>query len=240
MSPVHVTDNIPAYVLGILEDTERAEVILHLESCPECKAELHAYQAVVDQLPMAVVERTPPRRLRAAILQSAAAKAEGNRKLRTGWRTWFARPLNPLAGLIGLVLILVLGAFNIVQWQQAQQAAVQPVASFSDFRLVAMIPPDSIGQNTTGVLVINREGTLGTLVVDGLTKLDASQQYQLWLIKDGVRTNGGVFSVFGSGYGYLYVRSPDPLGSYSSFGVTIEPKGGSPGPTGKKVLGGNS
>ncbi len=240
MSPAHVTENIPAYVLGILEETERDEVTLHLESCPECKAELHAYQAVVDQLPMAVSERTPPRRLRAAILQSAAAQAEEKRKQVPGWRAWFARPLNPLAGLIGLVLILVLGAFNIVQWQQAQQAAVQPVASFSDFRLVAMNPLDSIGQTTTGVLVINREGTLGTLVVDGLDKLDPSQQYQLWLIKDGNRTSGGVFSVFGSGYGYLYIRSPDPLGTYTSFGVTIEPKGGSPGPTGKKVLGGNS
>jgi anti-sigma-K factor RskA len=102
-----------------------------------------------------------------------------------------------------------------------------------------MTSPDANNKIATGILVINQEGTLGTLVVNGLTKLDPSQQYQIWLIKDGIRTSGGVFSVFGSGYGYLYIRSPEPLGSYTSFGVTIEPKGGSPGPTGDKVLGGN-
>ncbi|RJQ80137.1 MAG: anti-sigma factor [Desulfobacteraceae bacterium] len=34
--------------------------------------------------------------------------------------------------------------------------------------------------------------------------------------------------------------SPRPLNSYRTFGITIEPRGGSPGPTGSKVLGGLS
>ena len=237
MNPAHVTDDIPAYALGILEEAERAEISLHLETCPECREELRSYQAVAEQLPMAAAQRTPPRRLRAAILQ-AAVQAEETRQARPGLFAWLSRPLNPVFGLVGLVLIVILGAFNIYQWQRAQQAAAGP-ATFSEFRLVAMTPPEPTGQNTSGVLVINQGGTLGTLVVDGLTRLDETQQYQLWLIKDGVRTSGGVFSVFGSGYGYLYIRSPEPLGSYTSFGVTIEPKGGSPGPTGEKVLGGS-
>ncbi len=237
MSPAHVTDNIPAYALGILEETERAEVTLHLESCPACREELRSYMAVVDQLPMAVPQRTPPRRLRAAILQAAVSQAEAPPRRRSGLLAWFARPINPLVGLIGLVLIVLLAGFNLYQWQQAQHTT--DTSKFSEFSLVAMTPPASNNKNATGILVINEEGTLGTLVVNGLNKLDPSQQYQMWLIKDGIRTSGGVFSVFGSGYGYLYIRSPQPLGSYTSFGVTIEPKGGSPGPTGDKVLGGS-
>ena len=237
MSATHVTDDIPAYALGILEDTERAKITLHLESCPACSEELRAYLAVVDQLPMAVPQRAPPKRLRAAILQAAAAQADETPRQRSGLLAWLARPLNPLMGLVGLVLIVVLVGFNIFQWQQAHQTSEN--SQFSSFSLVAMTPPDSNNKEATGILVINEEGKLGTLVVNGLTKLDPSLQYQMWLIKDGVRTSGGVFSVFGSGYGYLYIRSPEPLGSYTSFGVTIEPKGGSPGPTGDKVLGGN-
>jgi anti-sigma-K factor RskA len=239
MSSAHVTDNIPAYALGILEETERGEVARHLENCPACRAELHSYQAVVDQFSMAPTLRTPPKRLRASILQAAAAQAEETEKRRPAWLAWFARPLNPWVGLVGLILIVILGAINILQWQRAQQAAVPEPFTFSEFRLVAMQPPMSGGTSASGVLLINKEGTLGTLVVNGLTKLDPSQQYQLWLIKDGNRTSGGVFSVYGSGYGYLGVHSPDPLDSYTSFGVTIEPKGGSPGPTGEKVLGGS-
>jgi anti-sigma-K factor RskA len=59
----------------------------------------------------------------------------------------------------------------------------------------------------------------------------------LWLIQDGQRTSGGVFSVSDEGYGSLWISSPEPLATYSAFGITIEPAGGSPGPTGDKVLG---
>jgi anti-sigma-K factor RskA len=89
-----------------------------------------------------------------------------------------------------------------------------------------------------GVIVISADGDHGTLVVDNLPSLQAGKQYQLWLIDDGKRTDGGVFSVDKDGYGSLWVSSPRPLVSYASFGVTIEPQGGSPGPTGQKVLGG--
>jgi anti-sigma-K factor RskA len=88
------------------------------------------------------------------------------------------------------------------------------------------------------MLVVSQDGEHGTLVVDGLPALDEMSQYQLWLIRDEQRTNGGIFSVDEEGYGNLWVSSPEPLLSYSAFGITVEPAGGSPGPTGVKVLGG--
>ena len=88
------------------------------------------------------------------------------------------------------------------------------------------------------MLVISSDGEHGTLVVDGLPPLDASQQYQLWLIQDGQRTSGGIFSVDGEGYGSLWITSPKPLISYQAVGITVEPAGGSPAPTGERVLGG--
>jgi anti-sigma-K factor RskA len=59
------------------------------------------------------------------------------------------------------------------------------------------------------------------------------------LIRDGQRTNGGVFSVNPDGYASLELYSPLPLIQYQAIGITIEPWGGSPGPTGPKVLGGD-
>lgn len=92
--------------------------------------------------------------------------------------------------------------------------------------------------NATGLLVISLDGMHGTMVVDQLPVLGEAEQYQLWLIQDGERTSGGVFSVDTQGYKSLYIDSPEPLASYSAFGITVEPAGGSPGPTGEKVLGG--
>jgi hypothetical protein len=70
-------------------------------------------------------------------------------------------------------------------------------------------------------LVISKDGKQGTLVVDDLPGLPADQQYQLWLIQNGERTSGGVFSTDESGYGYLEIHAPQPLVSFESFGVTI-------------------
>jgi anti-sigma-K factor RskA len=75
------------------------------------------------------------------------------------------------------------------------------------------------------------------LVVDHLPPLDPAHQYQLWLIQDGQRTSGAVFSVNPEGYGSVWVSSPQPLANYSAFGVSIEPAGGSLAPTGARVLG---
>ena len=105
-------------------------------------------------------------------------------------------------------------------------------------QVVAMVGTDA-APAAVGTLVISGDGEYGTLAVDGLAALDPDHQYQLWLIRDGQRTSGGVFSVNPEGYGALWISSPEPLSSYPAFGITIEPEGGSPGPTGDKVLGGS-
>jgi anti-sigma-K factor RskA len=103
-------------------------------------------------------------------------------------------------------------------------------------QVVAMLGTE-VAPAATGMLVISEDGEYGTLVVDGLPALDPAHQYQLWLIRDGQRTSGGLFSVNPEGYGSLWVSSPEPLSSYPAFGITVEPVGGSTGPTGEKVLG---
>lgn len=238
MNTMHVIEFIPAYVLGILPDDEREGVSKHLERCLSCQVELHAYQSVVDHLPQTVSQHNPPQRLRAAILQKAAAQEISAQPARPSWWAWLSRPLNPLVGLVGLLVIVALAGLNILQMQQAQHPAVSSATAVpTNFHLVKLAPPQGTGP--TGMLVISDDGNFGTLVVDGLTVLNSNQQYQLWLVKDGKRTSGGVFSVEASGYGMMQVDSPQPLNTYQSFGITVEPFGGSPGPTGQKVLGGN-
>jgi len=92
-------------------------------------------------------------------------------------------------------------------------------------------------QQATGFIIADARNQQNLLVVHDLPSLPEAQQYQLWLIKDGHRTSGAVFSVSPAGYGWTEITAPLPLSDYASFGVTIEPAGGSPGPTGAKVLG---
>ncbi len=132
--------------------------------------------------------------------------------------------------------VFIRSAFgNLFFWQQWNRSQSAVPDSLLSVRLEGTGP----APGATGVLVISRGGEYGTLIVDGLPALNASQQYQLWLILDGQRTSGGVFAVNPEGYGSLKVLSPKPLNAYQAVGVTIEPAGGSPRPTGEKVLGGN-
>jgi anti-sigma-K factor RskA len=136
--------------------------------------------------------------------------------------------------MVSLALLVALAVVNLTLRQQINASKVES----GRMRIVTLEGTDA-APDATGTLVLSENGEYGTLVVDGLPHLDAAHQYQLWLIKDGQRTDGGVFSVSYTGYGALEVSSPDPLSSYPAFGVTIEPAGGSPGPTGDKVLGGS-
>lgn len=90
----------------------------------------------------------------------------------------------------------------------------------------------------SGLVVISLNGQHGTLVVDRLPIIDMEQRYQLWLVRAGQRDRGAVFSVNKDDYGSVWVSSPEPLSSYSTFDVTIEPAGGSSSLTGAKVLSG--
>ena len=131
--------------------------------------------------------------------------------------------------MASLVLVIALIASNLWWWRQTSQTSVM--------RTVTLSGTETAPQ-ASGTVIMSVDGDHGALVVDGLAVLDADHQYQLWLIKDGQRTSGGVFSVDDEGYAVLWVSAPASLSSFDAVGVTVEPAGGSPSPTGEKVLGG--
>jgi anti-sigma-K factor RskA len=234
----HVTELIPAYVLDCLDQEEAVYVKEHLAACLACQTELHSYQAVADQLPLMVAQVEPPLRVKGALMARIQAAAPD--KAAGGLSFWqrisgFTQRLSPAWTMASLVLILILAASNLLLWRQVNQLSTpQP-----DVMRVVTLNGTGIAPQATALLVISLDGEHGTLVVDNLPDLSDQQQYQLWLIdENGNRVSGGVFSVK-KGYGSVWVKSPQPLKSYPAFGVTVEPWGGSPEPTGDRVLGGD-
>jgi anti-sigma-K factor RskA len=240
LNHVHVIEALPAYVLGSLDEEEAIQVTEHLDSCPECRAELLSYQAVADRLALAAPDAVPPANLKQQILkQLQTPRLEPTAGPRRSWwqrMTGLFQRAAPVWGLASLALVALLVLSNVWWWQRANQQG-RPVTP-GGMQTVAMVGTDA-APAAVGTLVISDDGEYGTLVVDGLPALDPDHQYQLWLIRDGQRISGGVFSVNSEGYGALWISSPEPLSSYPAFGITIEPEGGSPSPTGEKVLGGS-
>jgi len=227
----HFFDLLPAYALGCLDGEDDLRVAEHLAACKLCRGELERYRSLVADLPFAVAESDPPPRLKETILQrarQARGMATAAPKI-----PWWQRV--PSWSMVSLVLILALGASNLLLWGRLNTLEIRQRTSLRTI----LLQGTTSAPNATGMLVISLDGSHGTLVVDRLPILSESQQYQLWLIRDGKRTSGGVFSVDEKGYKGMYIKSPEPLDTYTGVGITVEPSGGSPGPTGEKVLGGN-
>ena len=240
LNETHAIELLPAYALGSLDAEEATEVAAHLAVCPVCRSELASYQAVADRLALAVPDAVPPAALKQQLLgrlQTPHATPAPEAR-RPWWQALVGRiqSLSPAWGVATVTLLVVLVASNLVWWQQSNRH--EPAVSANSMQVVAMAGTDA-APDAEGTLVISGDGEYGTLVVDGLPALDQAHQYQLWLIRGEQRTSGGVFSVNEEGYGALLISSEAPLSSYPSFGITIEPAGGSPGPTGDKVLGGS-
>lgn len=238
MNPeTHVTEQLAAYALNILDAPETAQVKAHLATCAACRAELDAYQEVTGLLTLAAPIVVPPVDLKTRLMQEIGAeKVVGETAVSTpqkprqpfNWRGWFQkRPIWQPA--LALVLILLL----ISNFQLRRQLdAIRTPANFG----TVILNSEASGE-ATGLIIISADGEYGTLVVQNLPHLPESQAYQLWLIKDGQRTSGGLFNVSQDGYLAKIIYSPEPLAHYQNFGITIEPAAGSPGPTGAKVLG---
>lgn len=161
---------------------------------------------------------------------------------------------SPAFSAAALVLVLAFGIWNLMlQNQLVQQAAEtrQMAAELGRQRafLTTLAYSESaprrlwgteIASQAVGRLYGGPDEFTFVMVTYDLPKLPPDKVYQLWLIDpSGNRTNGGTFTVDDEGRGWLISHAPQGLGNYKTMGVTIEPYGGSPGPTGAKMLGGN-
>jgi hypothetical protein len=91
----------------------------------------------------------------------------------------------------------------------------------------------------SGKCFVKQKGETKQLVlqVNGLKSSSGDWAYQVWLIKEGVRYNGGTFRVNDKGDGVLTYDLAGAVSSFEAVGITLEPDAQGTKPRGKKVLG---
>lgn len=231
----HVVDMLPGFVLEALTDEETSQVAEHLAACQFCRVELARIQQVADNLPLALSQTAPPARVKNQLmdtLHSQRQKIVPSKPL-TEWQKLINFIRKPLPAFT-LTLIVLMAVVNLFLWRQL---SLNSQLTNTPMRVVALANTQN-APGAMGTLIMDTTGDYGTLVVDNLAMLTSREQYQIWLTKSGTRVSGGVFSVNTDGYASLEIIAPGPLAEYDAVGITVEPYGGSPGPTGAKVLGG--
>lgn len=241
-------ETIPLLALGGLDSDTRAQLEQHLAICPACRAQLAEYAFVAQELCLQV----PPLSIAPEFEAKLAAQLSqpSNRTIRSDAKTQTSAPKGfwrqparlsrfavALMVLIGLVLFGVV-VVSETQMQTTRAAKPQPVTQAYALENLKLVPLTGTNNGPDGYIYLAPNNPTAMLWLTKMDALDANHAYQLWLIQDGTRTNGGTFRPGNDGRAILFVNAPEPWSTYQEIGVTVEPVGGSAKPTTPRVLGG--
>ena len=249
MNDEHVDDLIDLYALGALEPGEQRVVDSHIQECARCRALVDERRRLVALLAWTPEQRAPRPGLEQNIRRRIEdLQRQGRRELPPPRRwlslgSWWPGSSRWVGLAAAALALLLLAGWNVrlqrqlttLSAQVARQQELVDILHAPDVRLITMAPQPAAPQ-ARGTLIINPDSTDAYLVAAGLPRLPDDRVYQLWLSAGEERTNAGLFRGDEQGEATLRIRSPEPLAQYSGCGITVEPAGGSPRPTGDRVL----
>lgn len=229
-------DYLLDYLNGTLSIDEVQQFEEHLKTCTECQEIVEA----TGQLPYLADPVEPPTAMKARILANVfeeepvqdnptvalkpAMSAIPIRKNKSRRNTW--KPL-----LAAVLLLSLLG--NGYAFFQLSDKEGGPETAIQSFQL----EPNAAFSGTATAELIEEDGLVNLVVqADRLAELDASQVYQVWLIKDGKPIPAGAFSPNPNGEGASYYQLEETAAEWDTIAVTLEPKAGNQLPEGEIVL----
>jgi anti-sigma-K factor RskA len=261
MNPIDhgaLRDQVELYVLGALTPSERAPFELHLATCDECRASVHAMSGVAEALAQAVPELEPPESLRTRVLTSATGvKPTSARRSVSVVVPW-------LAAAASLVVAVALGGYAVAmrgrvsslegRLREAVQRAALTERQIADLRrtsteaqsqMAVLAAPDlqridlagqTAAPQSAGRAFWSRSRGL-VFTASNLPALPAGKVYQLWVLtRQPAPISAGLFRPDPGGNVRTMFETPVDLPQPTGMAVTIEPDGGVPLPTGDKYL----
>lgn len=246
------------YLLQELPPEEADVFAAHLEECEACGKEFAELRETWEMLPFAAEEVDMPEdrkeQVFAAILngpnQADATQADAeemgikkglvsmpNEKVRPSKRRTFGYAA-------AAVVCLAAGAIAAWGWTASRGSEttiadekLQPPAQVVKQLSLKAFDKSMPEANGTGWLTRQGNSERLTLQMNGLALTSGEEAYQVWLIKDGKRHNGGTFRVDEQGRGVLTLELRPDETAFEAVGITLEPDAGGTQPRGKKVLG---
>jgi len=226
----HWHDATAAYLLGALDEAERAAFEEHLAGCPACREEVDQLAPAAQALPMSVDPVDPPPSLKARIMAEvereasllAAAGPEADRPPGGRGRSPRRRPswriprLVPAAVAAGLLVVGVAIGVGVGELQDAPERTVAAKVNGAPGATVSL----------------EMNGEEGRLLARGLPAPPSGRVYQVWLKRDGHAPEPTAALFVPSRDGAATASVPGTMEGIDQVMVTDEPDGGSPQPTG--------
>lgn len=236
-------DDVAAHALGTLDPAAVAQVERHLAGCPSCRALAAEYRAVVDLIPLGLTPVLPSPGTRDRLLAPARHRDRPRAVVTPAWWRWTG-PAAKAVAAVAAVLVVALGLVVGRGLPDPTPTADDPAAIVAQLRgrddvRVLSLAGSPAAPGGRAELLLPAAGTTAGLAVADLPPLPPGRSYQFWFARpDQTRVSGGLFAVDARGDAVAALTVPPDLAAFARVGVTEEPVGGSPAPTGTNVLGG--
>ncbi len=251
----HVEELLPFYALDALTEEERKEVEAYLAKHPEARAQAEEMSRAANTLPATVSPVEPAPRTKAALMARLAAdeRARSSVQIQPSPRVnrleSFFRSLSLAAAAIAIIWAIALNV-QVIRLRSEIAKLNNALAAQSNSlnqiiqKLPQATPPTTITvalkgtksqPDAQGQLIADPGSQSAVLVVTGLPPLQPGKTYQVWLIGNAP-VSAGLLTVDANGQGVLIITSKESIGSFKSLGISVEPQGGSPQPTGDIVV----
>jgi anti-sigma factor RsiW len=218
------------YALDALTDPERRRFERHLSGCPACADETAGLREATARLALAA-SRRPPDRLRGRVLAEIARTRQSPPPLARRLPSPRTRGPAWLAAAACLVLALTGGgaAWHLHRAAEHAQALNRQVAA-------VLTAPDArtstVSARGTVTVVSSRSVGKAVVTASRLPRLPSTRTYQMWWLGPAAPRSAGTLDLTGDARPVVTAG----LGDARRFGVTVEPAGGSPRPTGAPIL----
>ncbi|MFD7643975.1 anti-sigma factor domain-containing protein [Kitasatospora sp. NPDC059795] len=230
-----------AYAAHALDDAERTAFEGHLAHCPSCAQEVAEFAATLARLGTAEAVAPPPR-LKARVMTALPTARQDTPRVtpasgpRPGGR--LARRWQGFALASCLAVAVGTGAVAVQQHRETERAKTEAAeARRQQTTLTALLTaPDAhlatgpVSGGGTGTTVWSPALGRAGFWASGLPALPDGRVYQLWFDDAGTMRPAGLLPSDSA------MVLAGPVNAASGVGVTEEPAGGSPHPTGSPLL----
>ena len=225
---------IAPYVLGAVTRDEEREVRSHILGCEECMREAESFSGAANALSLAVDEAPVPAGFADAVVARVHRERPATRGAPVVFKWWLSWKLVAGVASVSMLAVIVLASALLATRAQVRryESAVPPLVHGEGMRLAG-------AGGAVARMVPTADGA--TLFATGLDEAPERHTYQLWLMEcddPGVfetcdPTSAGTFDVSG---GIAVLQTGESLEGYDRAAVTVEPDGGSEGPTTLPVI----
>ena len=218
MADLH--DLAAPYALDALDGDELQSFERHLAKCETCRADVTLFREVAAAAADGAAE-SPPSGLKERVMDQIDRRV-GDNVVRGPW--YRGPAVTRLAVAAALVLVVAIGAFVT----RDTEPTAADVFAAPDATTLALA-----GDGIDARFTFSVTEQLGVFESGTLPAVGQDLVYQLWLIDDGGLTSAGIFAPDAGGASSALVGQVRPG---VVLGLTVEPAGGSPQPTGEVLL----